>query len=159
MFPLRRAVTLLDVPDELFVRFVDQADEEEFVIDYPVEQRSDVIEQPVEVEDRGDLVADLDHRPHLARTPAQFVVNAGVFERDRQVGAERAERPLVVAREIIRLQALYRHNTDDTVLALERERDSDLGVRAAPFRRSDRQISRIARHVADVARVAYAPGR
>jgi len=47
VFPLRGAVTFLDVPDELFARLVDQADEQEFVIDYPVEQRGDVIEQPV----------------------------------------------------------------------------------------------------------------
>src|SRR5262245_13107228 len=158
VFPLRRAVTLLDVPDELFVRLVDQSDEQEFVIAYPVEQRRDVIEQPVEVEDRGDFVSDLDHRPHLARAPAQLVVNAGVFERDRQVGAERAERPLVVAREVVRLQALHCHDADDPVLASERERDGDFGVRATPFRRRDRQIARIARHIADVDCVAFAPG-
>src|SRR5262249_18839534 len=156
---LRRAVAFLNVPDELFARLVDQADEQEFVIDYPIEQRGDVIEQPIEVEDRGDLVTDLDQRPHLARAPAQFVVNAGVFERDRQMGAERAERPLVVSREIVRLQALYRHNTDDPVLARERERDGDLRARTALSLRRDWQITRIARDVADVDRTAFAPGR
>src|SRR5262245_34391553 len=65
----------------------------------------------------------------------------------------------MVAREIVLLQALHRHNADDPVLARERERDGDLRARPTPSLRSDRQIARIARHVADVDRATFTPGR
>src|SRR5262249_43564190 len=158
-FPFWSAVTFLDLPDELFARLVDQTDEQEFVIDYPAEQRGDVIEQPVEVEDRGDLVADLDQRPHLTRAPAQFVVYAGVFERDREVTAEHVECPLVIASEIVRLRAFDRQHADDPVLARERKWDGDFRKRQAPSLYLDRQGAGIERHVADVNRAAFAPGR
>src|SRR5262249_6447988 len=158
-FLFLRAVTFLDVPDELFARFLYQSDEQEFVIDYPVEQRGDVIEQPVEVQDRSDLVTDFNQRPHLARALAQFVINAGVFERDRQMIAEHVQYPLVIASEIVRLRAFYRQHPDDPVLARERERDGDLRKRQSPSLDRDRQGAGIARHVADVDRGAFAPCR
>src|SRR5262245_56280319 len=148
-----------DAPDELFTRLVDQPDEQEFVFDYPVEQRGDVIEQPVEVEDRGDLVADFDQRPHLAGALAQLVIDAGVFERDRKVITEHVEYPLVIAGEIVRLRAFYRQHADDLVLAHERERDGDLRERHGAFLSRDLQVAGVARHVADIDRVAFAPGR
>src|SRR5262245_53280277 len=72
--------------------------------------------------------------------------------------AERAERAFMVEREIVQLQAFQRHDADDPVLTRERQWDCDLGSRLTPFLRSDRQIARITRHVADVDRLAFAPG-
>jgi hypothetical protein len=53
------AIALLNVPDELAALLVDQADGEELVVDHATEQRRDVVEQAVGVEDRGDLAPDL----------------------------------------------------------------------------------------------------
>src|SRR5262249_40236683 len=94
-----------------------------------------------------------------ARAPSQLVVDAGVFERDGQMIAEFAERQLMVAREIVRLQALQRHNADDPILARERERDGDLRSWEDPFLCRDRPIAGIPRHVADVDCVTFAPCR
>ena len=55
-----------------------------------------MIKQPVEIEDRRDLVPDFDQRSHLARALTQLVIKPRVFESDRELIAEDVDQPLVI---------------------------------------------------------------
>ena len=92
---------------------------------------------------------DFDQRSHLARALTQLVIQARVLEGNRQMIAEDVDQPLMVPIEVIRLGAFERQDSNDTLLAHQDQRDSDLGTRFLPTFNGHPEVARIREEIID----------
>ena len=156
-FLLLGSIPKLDMPDKLLPERIDQTDQQKFIGDDAIEEGGDVVEKPIEVENRGDLVSNLDQCLHLPGSLSEFLVDTGVLEGDGKVAADQLQRPLVLFLEVVLLGALDRQDSNDLLLGDQQQRDGDLGPGRPLPHRTNREIPLILRYIADVDGLLLAP--
>jgi hypothetical protein len=119
---------LLPVPDgefhvQLLRCLVEQEDAEGAIVDQALCEARDACQQDVEIEDRGHFAADfgkcLERVDVLTLRPEQ----AGIFNRDGDVGRKLAQQRLILARECAGGFAQQVQRADDFALAAHRHRE------------------------------------
>ena len=121
----RRQRQLIAVADrelhlQLAGRVVQQQDPERPVVNQPAREDGDAFEQLVEVQNRGDLLADLGEGLQGGGVLPLAVEQPRVLERHGHVRAELAEDCLVAVGELARLGAEEIERADDALLPPER---------------------------------------
>ena len=128
---------------ELVRLFVEEQDPEHLVVDHALDHFRHPLEQLVEVEDGGRLLADLVEGGEQPRVPAGLAVEGGVLDGDGEVAGEDLKRRAGIGGEGARIGPLDVQHADE-VVAVE-ERDGHL--RHHP--RDQGQIAAVLAHVGD----------
>ena len=136
---------------ELLRILVEQDDAERPVVDEPAREAGNARQQLVEIEDGGELAADLGQRLERARVVPLVLEQPGVLDRDGDVRGKLAEDRFVGLRELADRVAEQIQRADHAALAAQRH--DQLGVRAG----HGFDVARIGVHVVDQDRLPFAP--
>ncbi len=107
---------------------IEQQDGEHLVVDDASQQIGNPLQQLVDIQDRGQLAADLGQQGQLPRLPRHARVQARVLDADGDARREQRQQPLVLFGERARLVGFHIDHADDFVLGDQRHRQ--LGTNA-----------------------------
>src|SRR5262249_47414687 len=123
--------------------FVQQKDRKRVVVDLLFDRSRDFVNQFVDFESRTHFKADVIKQRQQFAVPALAFIDAGIFDRDSDLAGKQIEQLDLIFAEILRHGALDIENTNDSILA--DERNGELGPDV--FHRFD--VSRIFADVVD----------
>ena len=111
--------------DELLVVLVQKQDPEHLVVDDALHELGDPLQQLVEVEDRGGLLADLVERGQQTRVPAGLPIEVRILDGHGQVAGQDPQGRPRPRGEGLRVGSFDVQDADEAVLV--DERDGELG--------------------------------
>ena len=106
---------------ELALRLVEEQDAEHLVVDDALDHLGHALQQLVEVEDRGGLLADLVEGGQEARVPARLAVQGRVLDGDGQVAGQDEEGGARLRVVGVRVRPLDVEHPDEPVAVDERD--------------------------------------
>ncbi len=107
---------------------IEQQDGEHLVVDDAGQQIGDALQQLVDIQNRGELAADLGQQRQLPRLPRHPRVQTGILDANRDAGGEQRQQALVLFGERSRLVGFDIDHADDFVLGDQRH--GQLGAHA-----------------------------
>ena len=129
--------------DQLAALLVQQQDAEHLVVDHPLHHVGHAVQQLVEVEDGGRLLADLVQRGQEGRVPLGLAVEGRVLDGERQVARQHLESGAGLGVERALVRPLDVEDAHQPVAV--HERDRELG----PDPGRDRDVARVLGDVLD----------
>ncbi len=138
---------------QLVAALVEQEDPEHLVVDHALDDLGQPLQELVEVEDRGRLLADLVERREEPRVPPRLAVERRVLDRHREVPGQDLEGGARRRSEELDRRALDVEDTHQVVLAHERDREFGHHVG------EEGDVARVLRNVGHEDRLALGGGR
>ena len=102
-------------------RGIEQQDGKHLVVDDAGEQIGNPLQQLIDIQNRGELAADLGQQSQLPRLPRYPRVQARVFDADRDAGGEQRQQAFVLFVERTGLVGFHVDHADHFVLGDERQ--------------------------------------